>query len=60
MTASNLEDTRVNLNGKELKLAADDSVPPFSGVRTASGQITLAPASITFLAVRDAHKAGCQ
>jgi hypothetical protein len=27
MTAANLEDTRVDLNGKELKLEGDDSIP---------------------------------
>jgi heparanase 1 len=50
MTASNLQDTRVKLNGKELKLGADDSIPQLTGAPTPSGQITLPPASVTFLA----------
>jgi hypothetical protein len=59
MTAPALEDTRVDLNGKELKLGPNDTLPQLSGVRTRSGEITLAPASITFLAIRNAHNAGC-
>ncbi len=59
MTAPRLEDTSVELNGKELKLGADDSMPRLTGVPTASGPISLPPASITFLAVREAHNAAC-
>jgi hypothetical protein len=59
MTASKLEETRVALNGKELKLEADDSIPQLAGVPTPSGQINLAPASVTFLAMREAHNASC-
>jgi heparanase len=60
MTAPTLEGTRVELNGKELKLGVDDSVPQLTGVPTPSGPITLAPASITFLAIREAHNASCR
>jgi hypothetical protein len=59
MTAANLEDTRVDLNGKELKLEGDDSIPRIAGVATPAGNITLPPASITFLAIRNAHNASC-
>jgi len=59
LTAPDLEGTRVDLNGKELKLGPGDSLPKLNGVRAASGPITLAPASITFLAIRDAHNAAC-
>jgi hypothetical protein len=59
MTAAQLEDTRVDLNGKELKLGADDSIPAFAGVATPAGPITLPPASVTFLAVREARSASC-
>jgi hypothetical protein len=54
MTAPLLEDTRVDLNGKELKLGADDSLPELSGTPAPSGSVGLPPASITFLAVREA------
>lgn len=60
MTASKLEDTRVDLNGNELELAADDSLPELTGVPAPSGSITLPPASITFLALREAQNASCR
>jgi hypothetical protein len=49
LTAQNLEDTRVRLNGSELKLGAEDAIPPFGGVSTAPGRLTFEPASVTFL-----------
>jgi heparanase len=60
LTAPKLEDSRVDLNGKELKLGSGDSIPSITGVPTHSGQITLAPASITFLALTEANNASCR
>jgi hypothetical protein len=60
LTAQKLEDSRVELNGKELKLSGDDSLPPLAGVPTGSGQTSLPPASITFLAVPAAGNASCR
>ncbi len=60
LTGPKLEDNRVDLNGKELKLGSGDSTPSLTGVPTHSGQITLAPASITFLAVAEANNASCR
>ncbi len=60
LTAPNLEDTRVELNGTELKLGSDDSIPQLMGMATHSGQITLPPASITFLAIPKANNASCR
>ncbi len=60
LTAPKLEDNRVDLNGKELKLGAGDSIPSLTAVPTHSGQITLVPASITFLAIREADNASCR
>jgi hypothetical protein len=60
MAAPNLEDTRVDLNGKELKLGAGDSILELTGLPTPSGRISLPPASITFLAVREARNASCR
>ena len=51
LTSPELESTRVDLNGKELKLGPGDSFPSIAGVPTAAGQVALAPASITFLAI---------
>jgi heparanase len=59
LTAPNLEDTHVQLNGKELRLGSEDSIPEIAGISTASEPIALPPASITFLAIRQAHNAGC-
>jgi heparanase 1 len=60
LTAKTLEDTHVDLNGSELKLGSNDSIPSMTGVPTDSGRITLPPASITFLAVPEAGNASCR
>jgi len=51
LTARRLLDTAVELNGTELKLKASGDLPQIAGIRTPAGTITLAPASITFLAM---------
>jgi len=38
----------------------DDAFPELKGAPTPSGKITLAPASISFLALPEAHNASCQ
>jgi heparanase 1 len=60
LTAPKLEDSRVELNGKELKLGSGDSIPPLTGVPTHSGSITLPAESITFLAIAEANNASCR
>lgn len=60
LTAPRLEDTPVDLNGKELKLGSGDSIPSLTGVRTRSGDITLPPWSITFLAIAGANNPSCR
>ncbi len=50
----------MQLNGKELQLGADDALPEFKGVVARPGQITFAPASITFLGISKAHNPGCR
>jgi hypothetical protein len=60
MTAPQLEDSQVELNGKELKLGGNDSLPELSGVANAAGPIRLPPASITFVTAPEAHNASCQ
>jgi hypothetical protein len=60
LTARNLEDTEVGLNGNELRLGANDDWPPLAGVPTPSGRVTFAPASITFLAIPNAHNSSCR
>jgi hypothetical protein len=56
----NLDDTRVQLNGTELKLGADDALPPLAGVPTGSGRVTFAPATISFLIIPMANNASCR
>jgi hypothetical protein len=55
LTAKNLTDRVVQLNGNELKLGSNDALPALKGIQTKPGQLTFAPASITFLAMREAH-----
>jgi hypothetical protein len=60
LTAPKLEDTRVQLNGHELALGANDALPDLHGSRIPAGRIELAPASITFLAITDARNRSCR
>ena len=60
LTARNLLDKTVELNGSELALGADDALPQLTGIRTRAGRLTFAPASITFLAVSKANNASCR
>ncbi len=56
----NLEDNHVQLNGTELKLGADDGILPLAPLATGSGQVTFAPATISFLAIPMANNASCR
>jgi heparanase 1 len=60
LTARTLEDTRVDLNGNELRLTAEDELPRLAGVPTRPGRVTFAPASITFLAIPNANNTSCR
>jgi len=60
LTAKDLLDTRVELNGRELAIGAHDEMPGMTGTPAPAGQVTLAPASITFLALPNAGNASCQ
>jgi len=60
LTAENIEDTHLQLNGKELKLGAEDDLPTIAGQPTGSGSLTFAPASVTFLAIPQANSASCR
>jgi len=50
----------VDLNGSALTLGAGDALPSLSGARVSAGKVTLAPASITFLAVPGAGNPSCR
>ena len=60
LTAQNLEDAHVQLNGSELKLGTDDALPTLAGQPASSGSLTFTPASVTFLAIPQANNAGCR
>ena len=59
LTATKLESKTVALNGTELKLGSGDSLPKLKAQPAGAGQVTFAPASITFLAFPKADNAGC-
>jgi hypothetical protein len=60
LTADNLTDSRVQMNGSELKLGDHDELPVLEGKPEKSGRVSFAPVSITFLAIPDAHNPACQ
>jgi hypothetical protein len=51
---------RADLNGRELKLSADDTLPRMVGEAIPPGPLTLAAATITFVAVPGAENASCR
>jgi hypothetical protein len=60
LTANNLLDTSVMLNGSELKLTADGDLPPLDGAPEPAGKASLNPASITFFAIPATHNHACR
>jgi hypothetical protein len=60
LTAHDLTETHVQLNGTDLELGAGDALPLLKGQIEKTGTVTLAPASITFLAFPKAANASCQ
>jgi hypothetical protein len=59
LDAANLQDVTVRLNGKMLTLGPDDRLPSITGVPESAGILTMAPATITFLAVPAATNSAC-
>jgi len=60
LTAQELTGKQVLLNGSELKLGENDSLPMLNGVDATAGKVSFAPASITFLAVPTADNSSCK
>ncbi|HTQ11139.1 MAG TPA: hypothetical protein VMI31_13815, partial [Fimbriimonadaceae bacterium] len=60
LTATNLLDTTVQLNGVELKLGPDDTLPPLTGTPVPIGNVIFGPASINFLSIPKANNAACR
>jgi hypothetical protein len=60
LTAANLMENKVELNGRLLAVGAEDALPSLDGVATRAGTVELAPASITFFGIADAKNAACR
>jgi len=60
LTARKLEDAQVQLNGNDLALGSNDTLPELQGTRIAAGNVALPPGSITFLAVAEAGNEKCR
>jgi hypothetical protein len=60
LTATDLMDNKVELNGNELKLGSNGDLPQLTGKPQSSGHVPFAPASITFLAIPNAGNASCR
>ena len=60
LSARTLTDTEVQLNQTELALGADDQLPALKPVAAAKGTLSLAPATITFLAIPQAANQACR
>jgi hypothetical protein len=59
LDAAHLQDSTLRLNGRTLELGAKDEFPGIAGVPGAAGSLTLAPATITFLAIPTAANSAC-
>jgi hypothetical protein len=60
LSAEPLRGVSVRLNGKELKLGPGDDLPSLNGIPLKEGEVTLAPDTITFLAVANANNPSCK
>lgn len=60
LAAGDLLSSTVQLNGVDVALTPTGDLPALGGAPQASGSISLAPASITFLAVPSARNAACR
>jgi hypothetical protein len=57
---SDLQVKNVHLNGTELALGAADALPSLTGTAAPAGEVSLAPATITFLAIPEAGNDACR
>src|ERR1700693_2650578 len=60
LTAKQLQETTVQLNGNTLGLNSNGDVPQLTGEPTRAGREGFAPASITFLAIPNANNSSCR
>jgi hypothetical protein len=57
LTSQRLDSGVIEMNGRELRLGPQDTLPDIEGKRTPAGRVEFAPASITFLAITEAGNA---
>ena len=60
LSEPNLADGGVELNGAPLALTSQGMLPTLAGLPAAKGAVTLAPATITFLAIPKAGNSACR
>jgi heparanase 1 len=60
LTAKQLQNSTVELNGKTLGLDDNGDVPQLTGEPTRAGRVPFAPNSITFLTIPSAKNSGCR
>jgi len=59
LSAQDLLSKTVSLNGQELRVAADGTVPEYKGDEFKRGNVSFAPATITILTLPNAENASC-
>jgi glycosyl hydrolase family 79 len=59
-SSPDLQVRKVQLNGTELELGANDELPRLAGRPEPAGKVSLAPATITFLALPQAANGACR
>ncbi|MGB7168902.1 MAG: hypothetical protein WBD32_07825, partial [Acidobacteriaceae bacterium] len=60
ITASDLTSTTIQLNGTPLSANPDGSLPTLQAEHVKAGDLTVAPLSVTFLAIPQAHNPACR
>ena len=60
LTAKELQDSTVELNGKTLRLNSNGDLPQIAGERIPAGRVNFAPGTITFLAFATAQNKACE
>lgn len=58
--SGDLMSDKVSLNGKELNVTANGDLPEIRGKSQKAGRVQLAPATITFFAIKGADNAACR
>ena len=60
LTAEQLGDSTVKLNGQPLRLTSSGDLPQLNGEAVKAGRVSFAPTSITFLPIANAGNPNCR